>query len=440
MRRGRPQRRAVRLLLALIAGFVAGPALAAEPQVDRRAAYDTGRGLIGVIGSPMGAVFELGRDQVVLVAPAFERVEPGSYRVRVSLNGYEPQETRVRVAAGEAVIIEAVLEPNFRVMHVESADEAVALPYGVYEVEPDRTGDMLGIRPRYPQEELIAFFDRATPLALGATILLSLVDVALLPPDVTPRVPVLTLAGQGLTLGFAGGGLIMRSRRDTFYRDYDPPEVVLRREAAQDAYETARRAAAAGRLSEAETMFAEFIRRHGASSAVPRAHLQRARLALAEGRTDQAERELRRIREQFPDLRVYDEAGVLLAGILRGRGEHLAALDVLSGAPVLADGSYEPAEVSFQRLLSLTALVREDGERGTGPASADFVEAGIAEAERWLSEFPDTEAAAVRGAEVRCMLIDLYEAAGRQDDAVSVWNGTAGLPPECAPQSVESPE
>jgi tetratricopeptide (TPR) repeat protein len=232
----------------------------------------------------------------------------------------------------------------------------------------------------------------------------------------------------------------MRSRRDTFYRNYDPPEVVLRRETAQDAYEAARRAAAAGRISEAETMFAEFIRRHGASADVPRAHLQRARLALAEGRTDQAESELRVIREQFPDLRVYDEAGVLLAGILRGRGEHLAALDVLSGAPVLADGSYEPAEVSFQRLLSLTARTRADGERGAGPASADFVEAGIAEAERWLAEFSDTEAAEIRGAEVRCMLIDLYEAAGRRDDAVSTWNDPAELPPQCAPQGIEPPD
>jgi tetratricopeptide (TPR) repeat protein len=427
-------------LLVLLAGVAAVPTPGAEPQVDRREAYDTGQGIIGVIGSPMGSEFELGREAKVLVAPAFARVEPGTYRVRVNLNGYEPQQTSVSVAAGEAVIIEAVLEPNFRVVQIESADEAVALPYGVYEVEPDRAAEMLGIRPRYPQEELIAFFDRAVPLALGVTVVLSLVDVAFLPPDVAPRVPVLTLAGQALTLGFAGGGLITRSRRDTFYRDYDPPEVVLRREAAQNAYEAARGAAAAGRLTEAETMFAEFIRRHGASADVPRAHLQRARLALAEGWTDQAESELRVIREQFPDLRVYDEAGVLLAGILRGRREHLAALDVLAGAPVLADGSYEPAEVSFQRLLSLTALAREDGERGTGHASADFVPAGIAEAERWLAEFSDTEAAEIRGAEVRCMLIDLYEAAGRRDDAVSMWNGAAELPPQCAPQGIESPD
>ncbi len=427
--RGRsPLRTVVRVLLALIAGFIAVPAPAAEPKVEQREAYDTGQGLIGVIGSPMGAEFELGREAKMLVAPGFARVEPGTYRVRVSLNGYEPQQTSVRVAAGEAVIIEAVLEPNFRVLQLESADEAVAVPYGIYEVERDRVGEMLGIRPRYPQEELIAFFDRAVPLALGATVLLSLADVGLLPPDAAPRVPVLTLAGQGLTIGFAGGGLIMRARRDAFYRNYDPPEVVLRREAAQDAYEAARRAAAAGRLSEAETMFAEFISRHGASPDVPRAHLQRARLALAEGRREQAEGELRRIREQFHDLRVYDEAGALLAGILRGRGEHLAALDILSGAPVLADGPYEPAEVSFQRLLSLTALASGAGEGA---------EAGIAEAERWLAEFSDTEAAAVRGAEVRCMLIHLYEAAGRRDDAVSVWNGAAGLPPECAPQGIE---
>lgn len=424
------------------------------PEVRLLETADGGEAVIGVVGSPMGARFELvprgtgllgstaNGGPVTLIAPEFTTVAPGRYEVSVTLAGYEPQQAQLSVTAGQAVLVEAVLVPTFGILRTEEAERTLALPYGVYFVEEDEAGEPVGIRPRFPQQELLDFFERAVPISLAATVLFSLLDLAR-PPERTPAVPVLTLAGQSITLGFAGGGIAMRRRREEFFAAYNPPEIVLRRDAAERLYGEARQAATDGRIAEAVRLAAEFLRLHDASDRVPLVHLQRARIALAEGNAAAAERDLRLIRREYHDLRVYDEAGVLLAEILRGRGEHVAALEVLSDAPVLAGGAYEPAEVSFQRLLSLWELAggaanvtgRRAEEGAAGTAGRDFARRGIAEAQAWLSDYGRSEAAAVRGAEVRCMLIDLYERAGRIGEAQALWAASQGLPAECAPQA-----
>lgn len=404
--------------------------------------------IIGVVAAPVGARVELvprrpalrgtadAGGPRILGAPDFMRVRPGLYEVSVRLSGYEPQATEVSIGLGQAALVEAVLEPTFRILRTEEAEQALALPYGVYHVEKDEAGTPIGIRPRFPQQELLEFFELAVPLSLGATVAFSVLDLAR-PPDNTPPVPVLTLAGQGLTLGLAGGSIALRKRRDEFFAAYDPPDIVLRRDAAERLYERAREAANDGRIEEAARLADDFLRLHEASDRVPLVHLQRARLALAAGDARAAERDLRLIRSEYHDLRVYDEAGVLLAEVLRGRGEHEAALTVLADAPVLAGGTYEPAEVSFQRLLSLWELAGDadagSGSPGDAP-SGGFAETGIGEAEGWLAEYGGTPAGSLRGPEVRCMLIDLYETAGRGADARRLWNASQPLPGECAPQ------
>ena len=431
-------RAAVVVLILFTLGVRAGAA--DEPSVTRRTAYGSTGGIIAAVASPMGAQFAVrpvaggrGESGLSLIAPDFRRLEPGSYRVTVTLNGYEPQETTVRIAPGEAAVVEAVLQPQFRVVRTEAAETARALPYGTYEVDEGDGTPGVGIRPRFRQQELLEFFDLAVPISLGATLLFSLVEFAL-PAERTPRVPILTIGGQGATLGFVAGGMIMRSRRDDFYAGYDPPEVVLLREPARVAYEAAREAAAAGRLLEADRHFSELLRLHPSSSDVPRALVQRARIALAEGDTAAAEEHLREVRERYRDLRVYDEAGVLRAEVLRQRGAHAQAIEVLTGVPVLADGTYAPAEVAFQRLLSYEARAAADGVE-TGRAAA--VRTGIAEAEKWLSDFGGSDVGGGRGTEVRCMLIDLYETAGRDADASALWEAFPELPPACAPQRDE---
>lgn len=417
-----------------------------EPEVRLLEAADEGQAVVGVVGSPMGARFELvprrtgilgssadGR-AVTLIAPDFTSVAPGRYEVSVELAGYEPQQAQLSVAAGQAVLVEAVLVPTFRILRTEESERTLALPYGVYYVEEDEAGEPVGIRPRFPQQELLDFFEGAVPISLAATVVFSLLDLAR-PPERTPAVPVLTLAGQGITLGFAAGGIVMRGRRDDFFASYNPPEIVLRRDAAERLYRQARQAATDGRIAEAVRLADDFLRLHDASDRVPLVHLQRARIALAEGNAAAAKRDLRLIRRAYHDLRAYDEAGVLLAEILRGRGEHAAALEVLADAPVLAEGTYEPAEVSFQRLLSMWELAGGRAEEGAaGTTGREYARRGIAEAQAWLSDYGRTDAAAVRGAEVRCMLIDLYERAGRIGDAQALWAESEDLPAECAPQ------
>lgn len=433
------RRRAVRagVVALVLVLFLAPLGAAAEPSVTRRPAYESTDGVFAAVGSPMGAEFAVrpvgaraDDMEIVVVAPGFRRIDPGTYRVVVTLDGYEAQETTVRVSSGEAVLVEAVLEPGFRVVRTEDAEGTRALPYGTYEIGKGDGNPDVGIRPRFRQQELLRFFDRAVPISLGATLLFSLVELAL-PADRTPAVPVITIAGQGVTAGFAAGGMILRSRRDAFYAGYDPPEVVLPRESARAVYDAAQQAAAEGRVLEADRGFAELLRLHPASPDVPRAIVQRARIALAEGEPERAEEYLRTVRERYPDLRVYDEAGVLHAAVLRQRGAHAQAIEVLSGAPVLSDGSYTPAEVSFQRLLSYQARAASGG---TGTSRGAAAREGISEAERWLAAFGEPGEGGGRGTEVRCLLIDLYETAGRFADAAALWEASENLPPVCAPQ------
>ena len=178
-----------------------------------------------------------------------------------------------------------------------------------------------------------------------------------------------TVAAVALAL-FAGVG-------GNYWQGHQQPQAEAASALVEEMLAAAREAGQENDLARLQTL-AERVKADYASSAYAQfASLHLARIAVGQGRLDDAESELRWVLTQGPDAEVRTLAELRLARVKTAQGDARAALDILGAAEV---GAYAPAYAEAEGDAWL--LLGEEGnavaayERALGLAAASGMGAG----------------------------------------------------------------
>jgi tetratricopeptide (TPR) repeat protein len=299
---------------------------------------------------------------------------PGRHRFEVRKEGYPTRSVEVELAPGElkSVVVDLaaglfqVALPNEMDLRVAGQQELSAgtlfqLPEGDYRVR--REGQILEFQPRYRLQGVIVGLNISLPLAAAFCGVLTLYDL-LNPPASGFAVSAATLSAYGITAGLVSFDIVLRLKRQTFYRDYsystrplsESPHVAL------ELFDRAEALLAMDRREEALHFYGLVVHEHPDSVYLPQALFKTAKIHFLTGDDTLAMLEFQLLADRYPLAELYDKAQKALADLYAQRGgfaESLAHLDAM----VFADPLYSREEIDLYRCEILGQWAEQDPSR-----------------------------------------------------------------------------
>lgn len=364
-----------RLTALLLISIAPMMSLASEnPVITRHSspAIEPGAGsFLFVTTKPFGARVFLDEVQIEGRTPlVLKDLDAGERILRIEMSGFDPLESTVGIGAGEAVVVDGILNSSgiSLLLHdgIFVGADGESLPSGAYSFDTgsynlDYSNGSAVLSPVYPNQQWIDALNIAIPIV--SIFAGGLVVAEMLNPRTENSISPFTigvLVTDLLAIGTNIGFHVHRSRwRKEWLVDSAPATPPW----AADDYRLAEEALAAGFWEKAQILFDRYTLIYPLDELSPTALYRSARLSFLQGDVSGCIRRIDRMKAEYPVPEYWDRIWRLSADAAfsnESLEEGLEALDMILGLDNLVDLE----SVALKRARVLTEAIERTGDSG----------------------------------------------------------------------------